>query len=989
MAIVTITCFSNSADCLEPNSSYSQYLSQRWTVSNGFPGGRINAIAQTVDGYLWIGTSRGLVRFDGFNFVPVSHPNRTTEAVSQAVSLVATKDGALWVWDQHMDVRRFIHGGFDDAQSLTGQEGGVVSAIARSNERDLLVATESPRLFRYSNGRSEALTGSANLELPSPQTVAQTTDGKIWMATYEAGLYFWEHGHIQALREGIPDKINCLLPVAHGGLWIGTDEGIIFWNGHEISSRISLQVFRGLRVLSLAEDRDANVWIGTSNGLFRLNSEGLRLMKNAQGESNRTITAIFEDRDGNLWIGDEQGIERLRDGVFTTFSMGGSTSEGAGAGPIYTDDLDRTWVAPSHRGLYCIVKNEAIEIESGDLGRDVIYSIAGFKDDLWVGRREGGLTHLRRTGGARPGLEKLQTFTHSQGLAQNSVSSVFRSSDGTIWAGTLSGGVSSLRHGVFTTLTSADGLGSNTISSIQEGREGVMWFGTSDGLSRFANGKMTTFRAREGLPSAEVTTLSVDSSGVLWVGTSEGLAYFSLGQLHTILDGRPALHEPIFGITEDKRGGLWMISSNHIFRVNRSALLKDAISDKDYRAFDEGDGLRGTEGGRRDRSITTDAEGRVWLSTLRGVSMVHALPPDVAPAPPHVESLVSDGQRIDPYASIRIAPDPQRITITYEAVSLAVPNRVRYRYKLRGFDRAWSDPTESRQVVYTNLGPGSYHFELETSQGDDDWKGSDNVLSFNIQPSLSQSWWFRLFGLTVVCALLAALYRMRIHFIARAMSVRFDARLDERTRLARELHDTFLQTVQGSKLVADDALATATDEARMRKTLEKLAGWLGQAVTEGRVALQALRATTTEQNELAEFLHESAKEHCESSSIAVALHVIGTARELHPIVRDEISRIAEEGIRNAGRHSCASQLVIELRYARDLDLCIRDNGVGIDPAVLDAGREGHFGIQGMKERSARIRARIKITSVPDAGTRIALTVPGDVVYSRGKKSLPG
>ena len=267
VAIITIMCFSDVAECLEPRSSYGQYLSQRWTVSNGFPGGRINAITQTDDGYLWIGTSRGLVRFNGFNFTPVSDTNHTMLPVSQAISLVATRDGALWVWDQHMDVRRYIHGGFDDANSLTGEEDGVVSAIARSNERDLLVATQASRLFRFSSGRREALTGSGNLESSSPQTVAQTTDGKIWLATYEAGLFYWDHGHVAALKDGMPDKINCLLPVADGGLWIGTDEGIAFWNGHEISSRISLQAFRGLRVLSLAEDRDANVWIGTSDGL--------------------------------------------------------------------------------------------------------------------------------------------------------------------------------------------------------------------------------------------------------------------------------------------------------------------------------------------------------------------------------------------------------------------------------------------------------------------------------------------------------------------------------------------------------------------------------------------------------------------------------------------------------------------------------------------------------------------------------------------------
>ena len=990
IAIVIMTSFSRTAEGLDPHSSYPQYLSQLWTMSNGFPGGRINAITQTADGYLWIGTSKGLFRFDGFTFVPADSLDHVTAPVSQALSLVSAKDGALWVGDQDMNVRRYLHGRIDDTWSLAAGESGAVSAIARSSEGDVLVATQGPRLFLYSHGRNEALSGNGNLGIPSPQTVDQTSDGKVWMATYESGLFYWDRGRVTALKEEVPEKINCLFPVENGGLWIGTDEGVVLWDGHKISTRISSQAIRGARVLSLAEDRDRNVWIGSSNGLFRLNSEGVRVMEDAPQGSNRTITAIFEDREGNLWVGDAQGIERLRDGLFTTFSLGvESASEGAAAGPIYADGLNRTWVAPSHGGLYCVVNGEGTQIQSGGLGRDVIYSIAGFENDLWVGRREGGLTHLVQLGGARPAVREVETYTHSQGLAQDTVSSVFRSSDGTIWAGTLSGGVSKLRNGKFTTLTSADGLGSNTISSIQEDSNGVMWFGTSDGLSWFESGKMKSFRARDGLPSDEITTLLLDSSNVLWVGTSQGLAYLSLGQIHPILDARPALHEPIFGITEDRKGYVWLTSSNHIFRINRSALLKDAINDGDYREFGESDGLRGTEGVRRDRSAIADSEGRVWLSTLRGLSLVNGISPSAAPAPPHVEYILSDGQRIDPYGVVRIRPDPQRITITYEAVSLAVPNRVQYRYKLEGFDHVWSDPTESRQVVYTNLGPGSYRFGLQTSQGDNVWKGSDSVLSFVIQPTLWQTWWFRSLWITVAGALLVVFYRVRVRIIARAMSVRFDERLDERTRMARELHDTFLQTVQGSKIVAEDALATGTDEVRMRIALEKLSGWLGQAVSEGRAALHALRVSTTEQNELAEFLDGTLKEHCRGSSLSVALSVVGGPRALHPIVRDEISLIAKEAIRNACLHSRASHLRVELGYADDLILWFKDNGVGIDPDILAKGKAGHFGLQGMKERGARIRAKITVLSTRNVGTELMLRVPGGIAYKHERRAFGG
>lgn len=987
VAFVIATYLSTAAACLEPANSYDQYLRQRWTVSNGFPGGRINAITQTSDGYLWIGTEKGLIRFDGFNFLTISHPTHTSDPVSQAIALVSTRDGALWVWDQDRDVRRYIHGRFDDVKSLM-QVRDVVSTIARSQQGDLLVATQTPRLLQYSGIRNEALTPITPLGITAPQKVAQTSDGNFWMATYESGLFSWNHGLVKAVSEGIPGKINCLLPVANGALWIGTDEGMVLWDGHQISSRISRQALHGSRVLSLAEDRDKNLWIGTSNGLFRKNPDGLMLMSNTKNGADRTVTAIFEDREGSLWVGDAHGIERLRDGLFTTIPLGASTSpDTAGTGPIYTDALNRAWVAPSYGGLYCIVAGKAIPVGQSSLARDVIYSIAGFKDDLWVGRRDGGLTHFRQLQNGRPAVRAVHTYTHAQGLAQNTVSSVFVSAEGTIWAGTLSGGVSTLRHGVFATFTSADGLGSNTVTSIEEDRNGAMWFGTSDGLSRYANDRITTLRAREGLPSAEVTTLFTDSYGVLWIGTSQGLARFSLGQIHPILDPRPAFHEPIFGIAESKDGSLWFTSANHVFRVNRGSLMTDIIHDGDYREFGATDGLLANQGVKRDRSAMADAEGRVWISTLQGLSLVRLKPQVALPASAHVESVSIDSRRIDPYAYATIDPNPQRITIAYQAVSLAVPSSVRYRYKLLGFDHVWSDPTESRQVVYTNLGPGKYQFVIQISQDDDAWKGSDNVLSFRIQPSVSQTWWFRVLLFTAVGVCCFTLYHLRVKSLGRAMSLRFDERLDERTRMARELHDTFLQTVQGSKLVADDALATATDEARMRSALLKLSGWLGQAVTEGRAALHALRVSTTEQNELAAFLYRCAKQHCQQTSMSLALTVIGDVRELHPIVRDEVARIAEEGIRNAGLHSHASQLSIELRYARDLSFCIKDNGVGMHPEVIGGGKAGHFGIQGMKERSARIRAKFKITSALDAGTQISLCVPGEVVYRREKRSF--
>ena len=309
-----------------------------------------------------------------------------------------------------------------------------------------------------------------------------------------------------------------------------------------------------------------------------------------------------------------------------------------------------------------------------------------------------------------------------------------------------------------------------------------------------------------------------------------------------------------------------------------------------------------------------------------------------------------------------------------------VPQKVRFRYKLEGRDSDWQDPGTRRQAFYNDLRPGMFTFRVLACNNDGIWNELGASLVFNVAPAWFQTTWFRVLWVTSALILLWGIYQLRVRSLAKAIGARFDERLDERTRMALELHDTFLQTVQGSKMVADDALDPASDQLRMRHALERLSLWLGQAVNEGRAALHALRVSTTERNHLAEFLDRTAREHSQRSTISVALTVIGDAKDLHPIVRDEIARIAEEAIRNACLHSKANQLSIELHYARDLTLSITDNGIGIDPDVVEMGKAGHFGLQGMRERSARIQAKITMKSTLNAGTEMILRVPGNVVY---------
>jgi signal transduction histidine kinase len=309
-----------------------------------------------------------------------------------------------------------------------------------------------------------------------------------------------------------------------------------------------------------------------------------------------------------------------------------------------------------------------------------------------------------------------------------------------------------------------------------------------------------------------------------------------------------------------------------------------------------------------------------------------------------------------------------------------MPQRMGFRYILEGRDTGWQDPGLRRQAFYSDLRPGSYRFRVIASNNDGVWNRTGATLDFKVAAAWYQTIWFRSLCLLVGVLLLWAIYRLRVRRIAGAMKARFDERLAERTRIARDLHDTFLQTIQGSKLVADDALSDTTDPSHMRQAMEKLSAWLARATEEGRAALNSLRTSTTEVNDLAGGFRRALEECRIHSPMEVSLQASGQIHEMHPIVRDEVYRIGYEAIRNACVHSKATQLRVELSYAQDLSLRIYDNGVGIDPDIVQRGKPGHFGLQSMRERTARIMGKFIVESSAGSGTVITLIVPGGIIY---------
>lgn len=511
---------------------------------------------------------------------------------------------------------QFRDGQFKNPMASLGYNN--VTAMCRSSQGSVLAAAMEHGAITYRQGRFEMLASATALPRSPIISMAQTPSGEIWVGTRDAGLFRLDSNRSAAITKGLPDpKVNCLLPEGDRGLWVGTDNGIVRWNGNEISDAGIGRALDRTQVLAMARDRDGNLWLGTdSRGLLRLNTHGVVPLDVEGAGSGEAITAVFEDREGNLWTGSAGGIERLRDSVFDTYSVNEGLPSKSN-GPVYADAQNRTWFAPVEGGLYWLGREKTGQVTVGGLAGDVVYSIAGRGEELWLGPQHGGLTVVHSAASSPTS----KTYTQADGLAENSVYAVHQNRDGTVWAGTLTGGASKLQAGRFTTYTTASGLASNTVSSILEAADGSMWFATPNGLSVFSGARWQTYTTQNGLPANDVNCILEDSSGLLWIGTGHGLASRTLAGFRVASGGPESLRQPILGIAEDKTGSLWIATSNHVLRVRRAALVVGTLHEGDVREYRPADGLRGVEGVKRHRSVVADPAGRIWFSLNRGLSV--------------------------------------------------------------------------------------------------------------------------------------------------------------------------------------------------------------------------------------------------------------------------------------------------------------------------------------------------------------------------------
>jgi len=984
--LILLLCW-HCAFALNPSLDINQYAHTVWTVRDRFFQGYIDAIAQTPDGYLWLGTEFGLVRFDGVRSVPWQAAPGERLPSNNIRRLLVGRDGRLWIgtdaglasWKDGRLTHYPELAGEDVLSLLQDRDGTIwVGAWTTSIGRLCSIRTTNTQCF----GEDGALGRGVF-------TLYEDRQGDLW-AGAQTGLWKWKpgspklyrtpdlvnalvegdngalliavHGGMRQLVDGKPEAYpvsggrrlfnpSRLLRDRDGGLWIGTNDGGLM-HVHQGRTDVFTRSdgLSGDQIDSLFEDREGNVWVGTGNGLDRFRDFAVSTISVSQGLPSATAQSVLAARDGSVWLGTNDGLSRWNNGQITIYRKRNTKLPDDTVESLFQDNHGRIWV--STRGGFAYFENDRF-VPVSEVPGGFMHSVAGDgAGNLWISHQDRGLFHLLE--GTL--VERFPwTLLGRNDFAETLFPDPVR---GGLWLGFFYGGIAYFSDGrVRAAYAEIDGLGKGFVGGLRVDRDGTLWAATQGGLSRLNNGRIATLTSKNGLPCDTVHWVMEDEDHSFWLYTGCGL--LRIGR--TELDG---------WVTDPKR------------------MIHPTV-------FDSSDGVTSrSDAGSYGPRAAKSTDGRLWFATGDGVSVIDPrhLPFNKLPPPVHVEEVKVDGNPWDASHGWRLPALTRDLEIHYTALSLVSPEKNRFKYKLEGRDSDWKDAGNERKASYTDLPPRSYRFRVMASNNSGVWNEAGDSLDFSIAPAYYQTTWFLVSCLAAFLASLWALYRYRLYQVKQEFNARLEERVGERTRIARELHDTLLQSFQGSLLVMQTArnlLSRRPEKAG--ETLDDAIQMASGAIGEGREAIQDLRAQPTVQSDLAQLLaamgQDLARAQDGNGKPAIfRVAVEGARQDLDPIIQDEAYRIAREVLRNAFRHAQASQIEAEIRYDdRLLRVLIRDDGKGIEPEIVHAGgRAGHWGLQGMRERAKRIGARLEFWSEAGAGTEVALSIPARIAYGTGR-----
>lgn len=964
-------CFAAGAFALDPRKSPTQYSRTTWTQERGLPHDTIRAITQTTDGYLWLGTDEGLARFDGYEFVVYNKTNGDLPDNS-ITALAPADDGSLWIGTSN-GLTQYSHGRFRTFTVKQGLPDAAITAL-HADRKGAVWVVAGLYLSVFQNGQFTNFKPDADFPVSSARALCEDVNQDLWVAGFSR-VVRRRAGKFETIMQADALQgmvILIMMADRDGNIWIGGNKGIIRRSPAGEIHRYGMS--DGLpdpNVRALWADRDGNVWAGTNNGIARL--QGNRFVTSGQDdpEDGMAIRCLFEDREGNLWIGANGGLSRWRNDIFMVYGKSEGLPSDA-PNTVFQDRGGRVWVGFNDVGMMLFngAHSQRFTAREG-LPDSLIFQIReGRNGDLLVATRSG----VARMEGGR-----FHTYHPPDGLGRNAVFDAIEAPDGALWLAT-PGGLSVVQGSQFQNVVEGGPLLIDFVVALSLGSDGIVWAGTyGKGLWRVKGDQRIRFNTADGLSSDQIRSLYQDAEGTLWIGTFGG-------GLNALRDGKFLHYTARDGLLSDNIGkvfddgeSLWLSTTRGICRIAKSQLLEFSAGKRtvlEPQNYGVEDGLRSAQcaptypvagGGIR------SSDGRLWFTTGRGLAI---LDPDarksavLAPTA-HVVQMTANGDSVDLNRTIRLNPGNDRVQIRYTAVHLSAPERVQYYYRLDGLDKDWMPAGARRVINFNSLHHGRYVFNVraELPAG----PGSQQSFEFELLPQFWETTWFRALCVAALVAAAWAVYQLRL----RQIRSRFALVLEERARLAREIHDTLAQGFVGISSQLDAvAMCMPESPSPARSYLDMARRMARHSLTEARRSVMDLRSSAFEGQDLAAAIESGTRLLTAGSGVDVAFEVTGMASKLPEEMEQQLLRIAQEAVTNALKHAHASRIAVTIqREANRLHLRIGDNGRGFDQHNVFSSRGGHFGVIGMRERAERLGGVLRLASNLGKGTEVEVTVP--------------
>ncbi len=968
-SLIVAACMAYSAYASAP----SGFTTKVWQTQDGLPEQTVQAFAQTPDHYLWIGTTGGLLRFDGVHLTVFDDENTPALTGNSVFSLMVSSDGSLWIGTEGGGLLRYAGGRFHAYGIKDGLSDGFVRALLQDRQGTIWVGTDNG-LLRFAAGRFERIDGVNGTPAIAVHAIAQdhsgglwvggsrllrfsgdsaheyhlggsasqnrvksileTSDHTVWVGTV-SGLYRLRAGRKAFERvPGIQGTVRVLRQTTDGALWIGMiGEGIRTIRGAESVAMSAPDALPSNTVLNIFEDDERNIWIGTQAGMVRLTSTPTRIFPLPK-DVDSDFGTIFADRDGTLWVV-SMDVFRMRDGVIRPY-----TFPGLGRVPVrnvFRDRAGALWIGTDGEGI--------IRMDKGK--------------NLWM--------------------------TSKNGLVNNFIRAILQSRDGSMWIATDEGVSHWTSHG-FINYRMLDGLSYFSTRALLEDRNGDLWIGTDRGLNRLHNGVFVHDAATEGLSQKKVWAIHEDKDGGIWFGTrDDGLYRWKQGKLTHYTTDQGLASNSIYQILEDARGGFWISGPNGISLLNRHEL--DAAADHPsqhlaltfYGISNEVNAAQ-IYGGRQP-SGCLDAQGEVWFPTNRGPLHILKVSAQSLPLPPVViHDVLVNGRPVPVNSPVVIKPGNSRLEIAYAPILLRSQDGVRFRYQLQGFDANWIDAGTRRVVSYTNLPAGKYTFRVAAFEVNNPKAISQAALAIVQQPHFYRTPWFIVSCVLLLAAIVLGIYRFRLWQI----KMRFEAVLDERGRLAREMHDTVIQgCVSVSALMEALSSVNQGGDPLTQNLVEHARTQLRSTIDEAREAVWDLRCDKAAENSFGPALQRMAEQIVMESGIPISCELTGKPFVLNQFATHELLMMAREAVYNAVLHAKPGRIEVHACFSRNgLTLEVRDDGSGFDPAAIRAHKDHHYGLVGMRERVQSVGGRFLLRSAAGKGTEIQIQIPRKVSIAR-------